>query len=107
MDHKIYNIELVNRLLAWQHTAFKTKTSLPGFLSRARESAPKTDKPPPAQQEPIDPLNVISMDAADFVLCRKVCCFLIGFHPRCRGPPPVWISPKFRRNGGAAYVATK
>ena len=29
MDYKIYNIELVNRLSAWQHTAFKTKTSIP------------------------------------------------------------------------------
>lgn len=24
MDYKIYNIELVNRLSAWQHTAFKS-----------------------------------------------------------------------------------
>lgn len=33
MDYKIYNIELVNRLSAWQHTAFKTKTSIPIALS--------------------------------------------------------------------------
>ena len=87
MDYKIYNIELVNRLLAWQHTAFKTKTSIPIALPD-REQVPATEagEPLPDQQEPVDPLNVITWDAADFVLCHKVHCS-IGFqenHRLCR-----------------------
>lgn len=89
MDYKICNIELVNRLLAWQHTAFKTKTSFSVVSGRARETTPRMDKPPPDQQkqEPVDPLNVIAY-AADFVFYHKVCCFFICLPPRCRGPPP-------------------
>lgn len=89
MDYKIYNIELVNRLLAWQHTAFKTKTSSPVVLSgEERESAPEADKPPPAQQEPVDLLNVIAPDAAGLVLRHKVRRAFHCLPPRCRGPPP-------------------
>ena len=87
MDYKIYNIELVNRLLAWQHTAFKTKTSIPIALpDREQVPAAEAGEPLPDQQEPVDPLNVITWDAADFVLCHKVHCS-IGFqenHRLCR-----------------------
>ena len=103
MDYKIYNIELVNRLLAWQHTAFKTKTSIPIAQSgRGRESATKADEPPPDQQEIVDPLNVIMWNAADFVLRHKVRCSFHCLPTRCRSPPPRLNSPKFRRNGGTA-----
>ena len=103
MDYKIYNIELVNRLLAWQHTAFKTKTSIPIALpGREREAATEADEPPPDQQEPVDPLNVITWKAADFVLRHKVRCFFHCLPPRCRSPPPRLNFSKFRRNGGAA-----
>ena len=103
MDYKIYNIELVNRLSAWQHTAFKTKTSIPIALpGREREPATKAGEPPPDQQEPVDPLNVITWDAADFVLCHKVRCSFRCLPTRCRGPPPRLNFPKFRRNGGTA-----
>ncbi len=103
MDYKIYNIELVNRLSAWQHTAFKTKTSIPIALpGREREPAAKAGEPPPDQQEFVDPLNVITWDAADFVLCHKVRCSFRCLPTRCRGPPPRLNFPKFRRNGGTA-----
>ena len=103
MDYEIYNIELVNRLSAWQHTAFKTKTSIPIVLpDRARETVIKAVEPLPDQQEPIDPLNVITWDAADFVLCYKVRCFFSPLRPRCRSPPLCLNFPKFRRNGGTA-----
>ena len=89
MDYKICNIELVNRLLAWQHTAFKTKTSISVVLpGRERESTPKTDKPPPARWEPPDLLNVIAQDAADFVFHHKLCCSFYCLPPHCRSPPP-------------------
>jgi hypothetical protein len=82
MDYEIYNIELVNRLSAWQHTAFKSKTSIPIVLpDRARETVIKAVEPLPDQQEPVDPLNVITWDAADFVLCYKVRCFFPLFGP--------------------------
>ena len=38
-------------------------------------------EPLPDQQEPVDPLNVITWDAADFVLCYKVRCFFSLFGP--------------------------
>ena len=103
MDYIIYNIELVNRFSAWQHTAFKTKTSIPIALPD-REQVPATEagEPLPDQQEPVDPLNVITWDAADFVLCHKVRCSFRCLPTRCRSPPPRLNSPKFRRNGGTA-----
>ena len=89
MDYKIYNIELVNRLSAWQHTAFKTKTSIPIALpDREQVPAAKAGEPPPDQQEPVDPLNVITWDAADFVLCHKVRCSFRCPPTRCRGLLP-------------------
>ena len=105
MDYEIYNIELVNRLSAWQHTAFKSKTSIPIVLpDRARETVIKAVEPLPDQQEPIDPLNVITWDAADFVLCRKVRCSFCCLPTRCRGPPPPSEFPKIQTKRRYRYA---
>lgn len=88
MDYAIYNIELVNRLSAWQHTAFKTNILLPVVQAEKEQtSASKAGVSPPIQQEPVDLLNVIAWGTADFVLCRKICCPFHYLPPRCRSPP--------------------
>ena len=87
MDYKIYNIELVNRLLAWQHTAFNLFPVISSpILDRLRETI---SIPPSVRPGFIEPLNVISLKAADFVFYHNICRFFIVPFPRCRSPPAV------------------
>lgn len=90
MDYKIRDIELASFYLAWQHTAFnKPRDSAASFrMGRKRETTRKSEKPPPAWQNPIVPLNVPIL-AADFVSYHIVCCRFHFAHilPHCRGPP--------------------
>lgn len=100
MDFKIRGIELVKKTLTWLHTAFKHRDSAKFFhRSRKRKFKSKEDKPPPAQQNPIAPLNVSFFGrTAGFVSCHKVCCFLY-FHHRlihCRSPPSCLNSSKIQ-----------
>ncbi len=48
---------------------------------------PIKDALSPTQPESIEPLNVTSLNAADFVFHHKVCCIFIDPLPRCRSPP--------------------
>ena len=96
MDYKIRDIELVSFYLAWQHTAFyKPRDSAASFrIGRKREAISQSEKPPPALQNPISPLNVPLM-AADFVSYHKVCCRFRYAHNliHCRGPPKsIWFT---------------
>ena len=90
MDYKIYSIELVNRLLAWQHTAFNHIPVISLNISdKRRDFLSLTIQP-----ESIEPLNVISLKATDFVLHHKICCFFSTPLPRCRSPPLLFEFPQ-------------
>lgn len=110
MDCKIRDIGLVKLCLTWQHTAFnKPRDSAASFrMGRKREAISKSEEPPPAQQNPIAPLNVLSL-AADFALSRNICCFFYYAHDlsRCRGPPHMSEPRKSDIPGGNDMLRSK
>lgn len=110
MDCKIRDIGLVKLYLTWQHTAFnKPRDSAASFrMGRKREAISESEEPPPAQQNPIASLNVLSL-AADFALSRNICCVFYDARnlSHCRGPPYVSEPRKSDIPGGNDMLRSK